>query len=78
MCISVLLTAIIILFFVVTLYVLGCKCSTVSCYSFCVQVNPLFDPSGATTNMGANLLFEILCVLPGVKYFDSPKGNVEF
>jgi len=43
-----------------------------------VEVNPLFDPSGATANMGANLLFETLCVLPGVKYFDSPKGNVDF
>ena len=43
-----------------------------------MQVNPLFDPSGATANMGANLLFEMLCVLPGVNYFDAPKGNFDF
>ena len=34
------------------------------------QVNPLFDPSGATANMAANLLFEMLCVLPGVDYIE--------
>jgi guanidinobutyrase len=35
-----------------------------------VEVNPLFDPTAATAVMGANLLFEMLCVLPGVKYYD--------
>ena len=34
------------------------------------QVNPLYDQSGATAVMAANLLFEMLCVLPGVKYLD--------
>ena len=32
------------------------------------QVNPLYDQSGITAVMGANLLFEMLCALPGVKY----------
>jgi guanidinobutyrase len=33
-----------------------------------VEVNPLFDPSRSTCLTGANLLFELLCILPGVKY----------
>jgi guanidinobutyrase len=33
-----------------------------------VEVSPPFDPSGNTALIGANLLFEMLCVLPGVKY----------
>lgn len=43
-----------------------------------VEVNPLYDQSGATANMAANLLFEMLCVLPGVKYTDPPKSNFQF
>lgn len=43
-----------------------------------VEVNPLFDQSGATAVMGANLLFEMLCVLPGVKYFDFKLGKFDF
>ena len=35
-----------------------------------LQVNPLYDQGGATAIMAANLLFEMLCVLPGVKYRD--------
>lgn len=35
-----------------------------------VEVNPLFDPAGVTALTGANLLFEMLCVLPRVKYVD--------
>jgi guanidinobutyrase len=31
-----------------------------------VEVSPPYDPSGNTALMGANLLFEMLCVLPGV------------
>jgi len=33
-----------------------------------VEVSPPFDPSGNTALIGANLLYEMLCVLPGVKY----------
>ncbi|KAJ1142504.1 hypothetical protein NDU88_008818 [Pleurodeles waltl] len=32
-----------------------------------VEVSPIYDSSGNTALMGANLLFEMLCVLPGVK-----------
>jgi guanidinobutyrase len=31
-----------------------------------VEVSPPFDPNGNTALLGANLLFEMLCVLPGV------------
>ena len=33
-----------------------------------VEVSPPYDPSGNTALLAANLLFEMLCVLPGVKY----------
>jgi len=33
-----------------------------------VEVAPPYDPSGNTALLGANLLFEMLCVLPGVAY----------
>ncbi|MEM9969199.1 MAG: agmatinase [Pseudomonadota bacterium] len=33
-----------------------------------VEVSPPYDPSGNTALTGANILYEILCVLPGVKY----------
>ncbi len=33
-----------------------------------VEVAPPYDPSGNTALLGANLLFEMLCVLPGVVY----------
>ena len=33
-----------------------------------VEVAPPFDPSGNTALVGANMLFEMLCVLPGVEY----------
>jgi guanidinobutyrase len=32
-----------------------------------VEVSPPYDPSGNTALLGANLLYEMLCVLPGVK-----------
>ena len=32
-----------------------------------VEVSPPYDPSGNTALMGATLLYEMLCVLPGVK-----------
>lgn len=35
-----------------------------------VEVSPPYDTTGTTALTGANLLFEMLCVLPGVKYFD--------
>lgn len=31
-----------------------------------VEVSPPYDPSGNTALLGANLLFEMLCILPGV------------
>ncbi len=31
-----------------------------------VEVSPPYDPSGNTALTGANLLYELLCVLPGV------------
>src|SRR4029453_17009855 len=33
-----------------------------------VEVAPPYDPTGNTALTGANLLFEMLCVLPGVVY----------
>jgi len=33
-----------------------------------VEVAPPYDPQGNTSLLGANLLYEMLCVLPGVKY----------
>ena len=33
-----------------------------------VEVAPQYDTSGNTALLGANLLFEQLCVLPGVQY----------
>ena len=40
-----------------------------------MQVNPLYDPNGGTALMAATILFEMLCVLPGVKYLDFSKAN---
>lgn len=33
-----------------------------------VEVTPAYDSSGNTALLGANLLYEMLCVLPGVRY----------
>ena len=33
-----------------------------------VEVAPPYDPSGNTALLAANLLFEMLCILPGVQY----------
>jgi len=33
-----------------------------------VEVAPPYDVSGNTSLLAANLLFEMLCVLPGVQY----------
>ncbi|MDN7180251.1 agmatinase [Caballeronia sp. SEWSISQ10-4 2] len=33
-----------------------------------VEISPPYDPSGNTALVGANLLYEMLCVLPKVKY----------
>ena len=33
-----------------------------------VEVSPPYDPTGNTALMAANLLFEMLCVLPGVPH----------
>jgi guanidinobutyrase len=35
-----------------------------------VEVSPPYDPSGNTALVGANLLYEMLCALPGVEYRD--------
>lgn len=35
-----------------------------------VEVAPAYDPSGNTALLGATLLYEMLCVLPGVKHRD--------
>jgi guanidinobutyrase len=35
-----------------------------------VEVSPPYDPSGTTALVAANLLYEMLCVLPGVVYRD--------
>lgn len=35
-----------------------------------VEISPPYDLSGNTSLLGANLLFEMLCVLPGVRYRD--------
>ncbi len=32
-----------------------------------VEVAPIYDPSGNTAMLGANLLYEMLCILPGVQ-----------
>ncbi|XP_064641292.1 agmatinase, mitochondrial-like [Lineus longissimus] len=37
-----------------------------------VEVSPPFDNNGTTALVGANLLFEMLCILPGVKYYPRP------
>jgi guanidinobutyrase len=31
-----------------------------------VEISPPYDPTGNTALLGSNLLFEMLCVLPGV------------
>lgn len=42
-----------------------------------LQVNPLYDNGGVTSLMAANLLYEMLCVLPGVKYRDLGSPNYQ-
>lgn len=37
-----------------------------------VEVSPPYDPSGNTALVGANLLYEMLCVLPGVTSHSAP------
>ncbi|XP_074781233.1 guanidino acid hydrolase, mitochondrial [Athene noctua] len=39
-----------------------------------VEVAPMYDVSGNTALLGANLLFEMLCVLPSVKTICSERG----
>ena len=45
----------------------GCRGLDI-CGGDLVEVAPAYDPSGNTALLGANLLFEMLCILPGVKY----------
>lgn len=44
------------------------ECWYKSLVSLMVEVSPPYDPFGTTANIAANLLFEMLCVLPKVKY----------
>ena len=37
-------------------------------HMYCFQVSPPYDTTGTTALTAANLLFEMLCVLPGVIY----------
>jgi agmatinase len=37
-----------------------------------VEVSPPYDTTGNTALVAANLLFEMLCILPGVKYAEIP------
>ena len=48
-----------------------CLFSQHFCIFFFKQVNPQFDSGGVTALMAANILYEMLCVLPGVKYKDN-------
>jgi len=41
-----------------------------------VEVSPPYDPSGNTALIGANLLYEMLCVLPGVPQKDVVEQSV--
>ena len=41
-----------------------------------VEVSPPYDPSGNTALIGANLLYEMLCVLPGVPQNPAPPRSV--
>ena len=33
-----------------------------------VEVAPIYDTSGMTAHIAADLVYEMLCVLPGVQY----------
>ena len=33
-----------------------------------VEVAPAYDPSGNTALVAANLLYEMLCIMPGVRH----------
>jgi guanidinobutyrase len=36
-----------------------------------VEVSPPYDISGMTSQLAANILYEMLCVLPGVRYTEN-------
>ena len=38
-----------------------------------VEVSPPYDPQGNTALLAANLIYEILCVIPGVAYREGPE-----
>ena len=46
--------------------VLAADCIPLTLGGDLVEVAPPYDPSGNTALLGANLLYEMLCVLPGV------------
>ena len=43
-----------------------------------VEVSPPYDPSGNTALIGANILYEMLCVLPGVPQRPSRFSGLQF
>ena len=43
-----------------------------------VEVSPPYDPSGNTALIGANLLYEMLCVMPGVPQKPSRWSGLAF
>ena len=43
-----------------------------------VEVSPPYDPSGNTALIGANILYEMLCVLPGVPQRPSRFSGLTF
>jgi guanidinobutyrase len=43
-----------------------------------VEVSPPYDPSGNTALIGANFLYEMLCVLPGVPQNPSRFSGLSF
>ncbi|KAL9958961.1 hypothetical protein ACROYT_G036039 [Oculina patagonica] len=43
-----------------------------------VEVSPWFDVHGGTSILAANLLYEMMCVLPGVIYKDAPTSDFQF
>ena len=47
----------------------GCRGLNLVCADL-VEVSPPYDPQGNTALLAANLIYEMLCVLPGVSYRD--------
>ncbi len=41
-----------------------------------VEVAPIYDASGNTALLGATLLYELMCVLPGVRYYSHRSSDL--